>query len=171
MTLKVEFPSANAGLPEVVDGDTVYDLDACGFAQIMSELCVPGPIILGGCCGTTPEYIRKLRLKTADCEYRAPVEKNLTVASSYTHGVIIGEEPKIVGERINPTGKARLKEALRKGDISYILSLALEQAIQRLLSISRFQVRLLQPRQICSHLLNRRFGLTLMILWVSINRL
>ena len=117
----------NAGLPEVVDGDTVYDLDACGFAQIMSELCVPGPIILGGCCGTTPEYIRKLRLKTADCEYRAPVEKNLTVASSYTHGVIIGEEPKIVGERINPTGKARLKEALRKGDISYILSLALEQ--------------------------------------------
>ena len=117
----------NAGLPSVVNGETVYSLCASEFANIMAELCLDGVSILGGCCGTSPEYIRELRIRTEMLPYTVPCEKNDTVVSSYTHGVVIGGESKIVGEKINPTGKPQLKNALRSGDISYVLSLALEQ--------------------------------------------
>lgn len=117
----------NAGLPKMVDGDTVYDMSPDEFAKIMSEACKMGATIVGGCCGTTPCHISRL----CECGEKIPVslpdKKELTLVSSYTHSVRIGGVSKIVGERINPTGKPRLKEALRLGDISYLLSVALSE--------------------------------------------
>ena len=117
----------NAGLPRVDNGDTVYDLSADEYAQIMTEICEMGACVLGGCCGTTPEHIKALRERTQPIPYKLTTKKNITLVSSYTHSVRIGESPKIVGERINPTGKPVLKEALRKGDLAYVLSIALSE--------------------------------------------
>ena len=117
----------NAGLPNTVNGETVYDLDADGFADIMAHLADLGANILGGCCGTTPEYILKLKEKTRGSTYVLPEVKDITVVSSYTHAVRIGDVSKIVGERINTTGKPKLKDALRRADISYVLTIALEE--------------------------------------------
>ena len=117
----------NAGLPSVVNGESVYDLDAESFAESVKELCAMGAGILGGCCGTTPEYIRRLVKATENIPYSLPERKDITVVSSYTHGVVIGDEPRIVGERLNPTGKPKLREALKSNDISYVLGIALEQ--------------------------------------------
>lgn len=117
----------NAGLPKMVGGETVYDLSPCEFATIMAGACEMGASIVGGCCGTTPEHIRELAKRARDIPYAAPTRKDVTLVSSYTHAERIGGVSKIVGERINPTGKPRLKEALRAGDISYLLSLALSE--------------------------------------------
>ena len=117
----------NAGLPKTVNGEAVYDLSAEEYANIMLKMCEMGASIVGGCCGTTPEHIKCLRKLTENLPYRLPTQKKVTLVSSYTHSIEIGNEPKIIGERINPTGKPRLKSALRSGDLSYILSIALEQ--------------------------------------------
>lgn len=117
----------NAGLPEVKDGKTVFNIGEDDFSDYMKELAKKGALILGGCCGTTPEFIRKTIEKTKDLPFIYPEEKDITSVSSYTHSVIIGEDPVLIGERINPTGKPRLKEALRSGDMSYILNEAVKQ--------------------------------------------
>lgn len=117
----------NAGLPSVKDGKTVYDIDADKFADYMAELAKLGACILGGCCGTTPEHIKKTVERTKDIEYRYPDFKNDTVVSSYTHAVFISGDTKIIGERINPTGKKLLKQAIKDGDTGYILRQALSQ--------------------------------------------
>ena len=117
----------NAGLPEMVDGETVYSLGPEAFAEVMTKAAKMGATMLGGCCGTTPEHIRALCKAAADVPVSLPEKKDLTLVSSYTHAVRVGGVSKIVGERINPTGKPRLKEALRSGDVSYILSLALSE--------------------------------------------
>ena len=118
----------NAGLPVVKDGKTTFDKSAEEFSDICALLAKMGAGILGGCCGTSPEYIKKLVDKTRDLPYSAPTEKNLTVVSSYTHAVTVGQKPALIGERINPTGKAKLKEALRNDDMNYLLSEAVKQA-------------------------------------------
>ena len=118
----------NAGLPEVRDGKTVFTVDADEFASQMTELAKGGATILGGCCGTTPEYIKKTIEKTRDLPYSCPDEKEYTMVSSYTHAVVIADDPVLIGERINPTGKPKLKEALRSGDLNYILNEAIKQA-------------------------------------------
>ncbi len=117
----------NAGLPVVVDGKTVYNIDAKRFAEYMREMASMGACILGGCCGTTPEYMKLMIEATKEIEYKTPGFKTKTVVSSYTHSVEIGKTPTLIGERINPTGKPRLKEALREKDMSYILNEALRQ--------------------------------------------
>ena len=117
----------NAGLPTLVNGESVYDLGADAFAESVAELCDMGATVLGGCCGTTPEYIKTLVGKTKAKPYRLPTRNDYAVVSSYTHGVIIGENSLIVGERLNPTGKPKLKDALKNGDMSYILGVALEE--------------------------------------------
>jgi len=118
----------NAGLPQMVDGKTVYDLGAEAFADEVASLATKGLGAVGGCCGTTPEYIAALCRKTADftpvCRDVHPV----TAVSSYTHAVIFDQEPVLIGERINPTGKKRFKEALRAGDMEYILREGMAQA-------------------------------------------
>ena len=117
----------NAGLPVIKDGKTVFDTDAEKFSSLCLELAKNGACILGGCCGTTPEYIQKLVEKTKSLDYSVPTQKNYTAVCSYTDGVIIGQKPLLIGERINPTGKAKLKEALRSEDMGYILSEAVKQ--------------------------------------------
>lgn len=118
----------NAGLPEVRDGQTVYNIGADEFSDYMVKLAEGGASILGGCCGTTPEFIAKTIEKTCSLPYAYPDEKNDTLTSSYTHAVMIDRDPILIGERINPTGKPKLKEALRSGDMNYVLNEAIRQA-------------------------------------------
>ena len=117
----------NAGLPVQRDGETVYDVDAEQFSDIMADMAKMGACILGGCCGTTPEYIEKTVQKTKDIPFIYPEKKQRTLVSSYTHATEIGKHPTLIGERINPTGKSKLKEALRSNNMSYILSEAVLQ--------------------------------------------
>ena len=117
----------NAGLPEMRDGKTIYTVTADVFSDYMAQLADMGASILGGCCGTTPEYIAQTVMKTKELPYAYPEEKQYTLVSSYTHAVEIGDDPILIGERINPTGKPKLKEALRSGDMNYVLNEAIQQ--------------------------------------------
>ena len=117
----------NAGLPRVEDGKTVYDVDSEEFAADMLEFAKKGVRILGGCCGTTPEYIEKTARKLADLTPAPLTDKNITCVSSYTHAVKFENEPILIGERINPTGKKRFKQALIENDIDYILGEGINQ--------------------------------------------
>ncbi len=112
----------NAGIPRVVDGKTVFDVMAEEFATELEALMKQGLRIVGGCCGTTPEYIKEVTEKTAGLEPVALSGKQITMVSSYTHAVVFAKEPILIGERINPTGKKRLKQALKENDMDYILS-------------------------------------------------
>lgn len=117
----------NAGLPKCECGKTCYDLTPEDFAGKMVALATQGATILGGCCGTTPEYLRLAIEKTKDLPYALPTPKTETVVSSYSHGVIIGNAPVLIGERINPTGKSKLKEALRQHNLNYLLNEGIRQ--------------------------------------------
>jgi len=117
----------NAGMPRVVDGRTVYDVSATEFAREVASLVAEGVRAAGGCCGTTPAYIKALTDALASVPVVPLCEKNNTVVSSYTHAVTFGERCVLIGERINPTGKKRFKEALRAGDIDYILKEGMAQ--------------------------------------------
>ena len=111
----------NAGMPKSVNGKTVFDVNAEAFSEEMVKFAKLGVNILGGCCGTDDEYIRLLVEKTKNLPFVPNKEKNLTVVSSYTHAVGFGNKPVLIGERINPTGKKRFKQALLENDIGYIL--------------------------------------------------
>ena len=117
----------NAGLPRAENGRTVYDLPADVFAGTMAVMAARGVRIMGGCCGTTPEYIRELVKATEGIVPPEIVPKTETVVSSYTHAVTMGKNPVVIGERINPTGKKKLRRALEEGDMSYILSEGIAQ--------------------------------------------
>lgn len=117
----------NAGLPRTENGKTVYDVTAEEFADIMVEIVQSGARIIGGCCGTTPEFIRQTIAKTKNLTPLPMTFKNTTLVSSYTHAVEIGNAPILIGERINPTGKKKFKEALRQNDMDYILNEGLAQ--------------------------------------------
>lgn len=117
----------NAGLPRVENGRTVYDVDPEEFARHMVTIANAGATILGGCCGTTPEYMRQVIAATKGLPYALPEPKNRTLISSYTHAVELKRGPVLIGERINPTGKKRLKEALRTKNLNYILQEGLRQ--------------------------------------------
>ena len=119
--------SPNAGMPRTENGKTVFDVTVEEFSDIMREIALMGVSVLGGCCGTTPEYISKTVEKTADLPYTAPKNKNITMVSSYTHAVEIGRVPTLIGERINPTGKPKFKQALRDRNIGYILNEGISQ--------------------------------------------
>lgn len=119
--------SPNAGMPRTENGRTVFDVDAEEFSLVMKEIAEMGAAILGGCCGTTPDFIKATVEKTKDLPFSPAANKNLTLVSSYTHAVEVGNDPVLIGERINPTGKKRFKEALRQGDINYIVSEGIAQ--------------------------------------------
>ncbi len=118
----------NAGLPRIIDGKTVFDVDKNEFSEELYTLIEKGARVVGGCCGTTPEYIRTLTEKTAGLSPKKIINKDITGVCSYTHAVIFDKEPILIGERINPTGKKRFKEALLSHDIDYILSEAARQS-------------------------------------------
>ena len=119
----------NAGLPTVVEGETVYNVAPEEFAADVAALVHDGVRVAGGCCGTTPAYIAALTAKIQSMGLIAvPVTpKQDTVVSSYTHAVTFGDDPVLIGERINPTGKKRFKQALLERDIGYILSEGIKQ--------------------------------------------
>ncbi|MDE6690397.1 MAG: dihydropteroate synthase, partial [Clostridia bacterium] len=118
----------NAGLPQESGGKTVYSLGADDFSAQMVPLVREGACLYGGCCGTTPEYIEKLVAATKNIAVKPVENKGLTVVSSYTQARYFGHIPVLIGERINPTGKKRLKQALRENDIAYVLNEAVSQA-------------------------------------------
>ena len=117
----------NAGLPESVNGQTVYNVSPKEFAEDMLEIARLGVSYLGGCCGTTPEHIKEMIALCKDIPDSVPQRKNDTVVSSYSTAVTIGKKPVIIGERINPTGKKLFKEALRNNDIDYVIKEGLSQ--------------------------------------------
>ena len=111
----------NAGLPRSEGGKTVYDIDADEFARYMAQIADMGANVVGGCCGTTPEHIKKTVELCKDKVQALPEEKNRTVISSYSQAVVFDKKTIIIGERINPTGKSKFKQALRDHNLEYIL--------------------------------------------------
>ena len=112
----------NAGLPRSVEGRTVFELSPGDFAEGMARIAEAGAQLLGGCCGTTPEHIAALVERCRELPFAEPVKRHRTWVSSFSTAVELGAGPVIVGERINPTGKPRLKEALRTENMAYLLS-------------------------------------------------
>ena len=117
----------NAGLPVERDGKTCFDVGPEEFADLMYNLISEGVSIAGGCCGTTPAHIGAMIAKCKGLPAGGRRDLNVTAVSSYGKAVVFGEAPLIIGERINPTGKPRLKEALQNADYDYICRLGLEQ--------------------------------------------
>lgn len=117
----------NAGLPRNEGGQAVYDISPEAFACVMEEIVRAGAWLVGGCCGTTPEHLAAMIARCREIVPPAIVSKRRTVVSSYARAVEIGGAPIIIGERINPTGKSRLKQALRDNDMDYILDEGMTQ--------------------------------------------
>ncbi|MBQ9785527.1 MAG: homocysteine S-methyltransferase family protein [Clostridia bacterium] len=117
----------NAGLPKSENGVTVYDVSPTDFAADVCAQLKKGVRLCGGCCGTTPDYIAATVQGIAGLDPVPVTPKNDTRVSSYTHAVTFGARPILIGERINPTGKKRFKEALRQNDVDYILKEGLSQ--------------------------------------------
>ena len=117
----------NAGLPKQKDGNTYYDVLPEDFANALCEIVKNGACVIGGCCGTTPEHIQAMVGKCKGMEIVKPTCKGNTLVSSYGKAVEIGETPIIIGERINPTGKSKFKQALKEHDLDYVLREAIQQ--------------------------------------------
>ena len=114
----------NAGLPD--PGGAGYDITAEEFADAMAALTQLGVKCYGGCCGTTPDYIAKLARALEGRTIRA-IPRSVPAAVCCPTGVVPIDRVRVIGERINPTGKKRMKEALRLGDVDFMLGQALEQ--------------------------------------------
>ena len=119
--------NANAGLPVVVNEQTVFHVAPEEFAQSVRTLVEMGASAVGGCCGTTPAHISRVVALCKDMEIQPVTDKKLTVVSSYNHAVYFTRKPLIIGERINPTGKSKFKQALRDHDMEYIYKEGLVQ--------------------------------------------
>ncbi|MBR0414928.1 MAG: homocysteine S-methyltransferase family protein [Clostridia bacterium] len=117
----------NAGLPESINGKTVYNLTVEEYAAAMREIAALGVSYLGGCCGTTPDHIAAMIGACRDIPAQANTVKTNSYISSYSTTVELGNTPVVIGERINPTGKKRFKQALIENDISYISNEATAQ--------------------------------------------
>ncbi len=119
----------NAGLPKLVDGRPAYDMGAEEFSETMLPLVKKGATILGGCCGTTPEHIKRLRERLAGEVPVFPEKKKVRALTNERNYVEIDLEGtfSIVGERINPTGKKELQAQLREGELELVVSMAEEQ--------------------------------------------
>lgn len=111
----------NAGLPKQRNGETCYDVSPEEFAKSLEKMVSRGACVIGGCCGTTPAHIQAMVKVCKGKEIIAPTKKEFTMVSSYGKTVILDQEPIIIGERINPTGKSRFKQALKEHDLDYVL--------------------------------------------------
>lgn len=118
----------NAGLPRTENGKTVYDVDPEEFAADVEEIIRMGAWMAGGCCGTTPAHIKALTERCRDIVPKPLTEKEETIVTSYSMAVELGKKPMIIGERINPTGKSKFKQALRDQNMEYILEEGVKQA-------------------------------------------
>lgn len=111
----------NAGLPKQRNGETYYDVEPAQFAKTMKEITQTGACVVGGCCGTTPAHIQAMIDVCRGLPVKALEKKPYTVISSYGQAVMLGTGSRIIGERINPTGKKKFKQALKDHDLDYIL--------------------------------------------------
>ncbi|WP_456069148.1 homocysteine S-methyltransferase family protein [Eubacterium sp.] len=117
----------NAGLPESVNGETIFNVNPDEFASYMTQIAKMGVSYLGGCCGTTPAHLKAMIEATKDIEDKVPEFKNETIVASYSKSVDLSEGA-VIGERINPTGKKLMKEALRNKDMDYVLRQGITQS-------------------------------------------
>ena len=115
---------ANAGLPNPATGE--YDVEAEQFAKLTADLIPHGVKAVGGCCGTTPAFIKAIHEAFEGKKY-CRQNPNIPAAVCTPEKTIIIDQPRIIGERINPTGKKKLKEALKNGDMDYVLTQAADQ--------------------------------------------
>lgn len=122
--------SPNAGLPRIVHGKAIYDIGPERFARLQEKILAAGVQALGGCCGTTPSHIRRMTEICRPLPRKKAEDKGLTLVSSYGICETVGQEPKIIGERLNPTGKKKLKNALKNADFGYLQQEALRQEKQ-----------------------------------------
>lgn len=118
----------NAGLPRSENGKTVYDVGPEEFAEDMEEIINMGAWMAGGCCGTTPAHIKALTEHCFGITPKPLTDKDYTIVTSYSTAVELGGRPVIIGERINPTGKSKFKQALRDNNMEYILEEGVKQA-------------------------------------------
>ncbi|MDD4840166.1 MAG: homocysteine S-methyltransferase family protein [Clostridia bacterium] len=123
------FIKPNAGMPVLKNGKTHYDIDAIGFCNAMVKIKELGVNILGGCCGTTPEYIKLLADAVSDKTIERTLPQKKCVICSATNAVNV-ESLKVVGERINPTGKKRVQAAVREGDFDFLIAEGVKQHAQ-----------------------------------------
>lgn len=117
----------NAGLPKMMNGETYFDVKPEEFTTYVNAMAQLGVNIFGGCCGTTPEFIKSIKKALNGISPVKRQVKSITAVSSYANTVVLGEDVVIIGERINPTGKKKFKEALRNNDIDYIINEAIDQ--------------------------------------------
>lgn len=117
----------NAGMPRTENGQTVFDVPPELYAASMERMARRGARLLGGCCGTTPAHLEAMVKICRDLPPLPVTQKKQTLVSSYSKTVEIGEKPVIIGERINPTGKKLMKQALREKDLTYVVREGLMQ--------------------------------------------
>ena len=117
----------NAGLPKQKEGQTYYDVCPEQFAEALQKLVEHGACVVGGCCGTTPAHIKAMVQACKGMPIVLPTQREFTIVSSYGQAVQLGQMPIIIGERINPTGKSKFKQALKEHNIDYILREAVSQ--------------------------------------------
>ncbi len=120
----------NAGLPVIRDGKTVFDVTKEEFADYAAGFAKKGAALVGGCCGTTPEYLKLLKTKLQGIKPSANKVRRSTSVCSASKIVTADGELKIIGERLNPTGKKRLRRALSENDFAYLLGEAVKQQEQ-----------------------------------------
>lgn len=121
------FVEPNAGIPVVEDGKTIFVVTPKEFAETMAFCAKAGARVLGGCCGTTHRHIASMISACTKIKPR-PVQKNtVTIVTSWCDTVDIGEDARIIGERINPTGKKKMREAILSNNYNFILSEAQSQ--------------------------------------------
>lgn len=119
---------ANAGLPKILNGETIYDISPSEYATYVSIMLNLGIKIVGGCCGTTPDFIKNITSIAKSQKNIILYPKTVTAVTSYSKTVIFDNGVTVIGERINPTGKPKLKEALKEKRIDYILGEAIDQS-------------------------------------------
>ena len=119
----------NAGMPELIDGQTVFNVEPEEFAEVGKKLVEEGAAIIGGCCGTTPEHIRALKEAVKGIPVKAPLQTKRRMLTSERKSVEITLEGRfmVIGERINPTGKKKLQAELKEGSLNLVRTMALEQ--------------------------------------------
>ncbi len=118
----------NAGLPKILNGKTIYDIAVKDFCDAVTKMIDKGVAIVGGCCGTTPKFIRELVRQNGGKKRAKTQYEKITAVTSATQVVNFSLAPIIIGERINPTGKKLMADALRSGNLSYILDEAIAQS-------------------------------------------
>ncbi len=121
------FVQPNAGLPHIVDGETCFEIDIEEYVEAIEKMIDLGVHVVGGCCGTNPEFIKALKNKVGHIKPKQITAQPITAVSSSTKTVILDNRVRIIGERINPTGKKKLKEALKAKNITYIIDEAISQ--------------------------------------------